>query len=128
MTVQPKEPIGFLSYVRDDDEHEEGRLSEISKRLSGEVRIQSGKPFPIFHDKTNIAWGQPWLERIRNSIDAATFLIPVITPAFFESEQCILEMLRFLGRERELGRNDLILPALYLVSWRDRKSSLRGLA
>jgi cobaltochelatase CobT len=114
MTVQPIEPIGFLSYVRDDDEHEEGRLSEISRRLSGEVRIQSGKPFPIFHDKTNIAWGQQWLERIENSLDAVTFLIPVITPAFFESEQCISELLGFLGRERKLGRNDLILQIHYL--------------
>jgi hypothetical protein len=34
-----KFPIGFMSYVRFDDEHENGRLTELCKRLSGEVRF-----------------------------------------------------------------------------------------
>ena len=34
-----KDADGFLSYVRDDDKHERGRLSEVANRLSGKVRI-----------------------------------------------------------------------------------------
>jgi hypothetical protein len=32
-------PIAFMSYVRMDDAHENGRLSQFRERLSGEVRI-----------------------------------------------------------------------------------------
>jgi cobaltochelatase CobT len=48
-------PIAFMSYVREDDTFERGRLTELRERLSGEVAAQSGKPFPIFQDRENIA-------------------------------------------------------------------------
>src|SRR5262249_30687721 len=48
------------------------------------------------------------------SLDAATFLIPVITPAFFKSPYCRGELERFLKRESDLGRTDLILPVYYV--------------
>lgn len=105
---------GFLSYVRFDDAHENGRLSEFCKRLSGEVRVQTGEPFPIFQDREDISWGQQWKERIETSIDSVTFLIPIITPGFFKSGPCREELERFLDREKELGRNDLILPVHYV--------------
>ena len=42
----PQIPMAFLSYVRLDDQHENGRLSEFAQRLSGEVRLQTEKCFP----------------------------------------------------------------------------------
>jgi parallel beta-helix repeat protein len=110
MTVQP---IGFLSYVRDDDAHERGRLTEFCNRLCGEVRMQGCDEFELFQDRKDIAWGQQWQQRIDNSIDATSFLIPIITPRFFKSPACREEMERFLDREKRLGRNDLILPVYY---------------
>ncbi len=107
-------PIGFLSYVRDDDAHERGRLSEVAKRLSGEVRIQTGEKFEIFQDRNDIQWGQQWKERIEDSLDGVTFLIPIITPGFFKSPACRAELERFLKREKTLKRNDLILPVYYV--------------
>lgn len=71
-----------MSYVRFDDKHETGRLSELCQRLSGEVQAQTGEKFPIFHDSKDIAWGQQWQERIFESLDAVTFLIPILTPSF----------------------------------------------
>jgi F-box protein 11 len=107
-------PIGFLSYVRDDDAHERGRLSEVAKRLSGEVRIQTGEKFEIFQDRNDIQWGQQWKERIEDSLDGVTFLIPIVTPGFFKSPACRAELERFLKREKTLKRNDLILPVYYV--------------
>lgn len=109
-----KQPVGFMTYVRFDDEHENGRLTEFCKRLSGEVRVQTGERFHIFQDRNDIAWGQQWKLRIDESLDAVTFLIPIITPGFFKSPACRAELERFIDREKQLCRNDLILPVYYV--------------
>lgn len=75
-------PIAFMSYVRLDDEYEEGRLTEFRKRLSAEVRLQTGRDFPIFQDRIHIKLGENWKRRIKESLDEVFFLIPIITPAF----------------------------------------------
>lgn len=56
-----------MSYARDDDEHDLGRLSNLRIRLSGELGAQSGETFPIFQDREDIAWGQQWRKRIDES-------------------------------------------------------------
>lgn len=108
------QPAAFLTYVRFEDEHDNGRLSEFCKRLGGEIRIQTGEPFHIFQDRNDIAWGQQWRTRIEESVDAVTFLIAMITPGFFKSAECRKELERFLEREKKLGRGDLILPVYYV--------------
>jgi hypothetical protein len=112
--ILSRHPIAFMSYVRQDDQHENGRLSQFHDRLSAEVRMQTGEAFAIFQDRNDIAWGQQWKQRIEESLDAATFLIPMITPAFFKSPACREELERFLKREEDLGRTDLILPVYYV--------------
>lgn len=107
-------PAGFMSYVRLDDQHESGRLSEFCKRLSGEMRMQTGEDFYIFQDRNDIAWGQQWKQRIEDSLDDVSFLFPILTPGFFKSQACRSELERFLDREKKLERNDLIFPVYYL--------------
>jgi len=107
-------PAAFMSYVRRDDQHENRRLTEFRERLSGEVGLQTGEEFKIFQDSSDIAWGEQWRQRIEESVDAATFLIPMLTPGFFRSQWCRAELERFLEREEELGRHDLILPVYYV--------------
>ncbi|MGH7047434.1 MAG: right-handed parallel beta-helix repeat-containing protein, partial [Stellaceae bacterium] len=106
-------PAAFMSYVRLDDRHENGRLTQFRERLSGEVRLQTGEEFRIFQDTNDIAWGDQWRQRIEESLDAVTFLIPILTPGFFRNPACRAELERFLEREKQLGRNDLILPVYY---------------
>jgi parallel beta-helix repeat protein len=110
----PTSPLAFLSYAIINDHHDAGRISELRKRFSYEVEVQTGEPFPIFQDREDIQWGQTWQERLTESVDAATFLIPVITPSFFKRPWCREELSRFLEREQQLGRNDLILPIYYV--------------
>jgi hypothetical protein len=107
------DPIAFMSYARSDDR--EGRLTRFREKLSEELRAQTGKEFAIFQDRNDILWGQSWSERIIDSIDATTFLIPILTPSFFASEPCRKELQRFIGREQELRRNDLVLPLYYIL-------------
>ena len=107
-------PAAFLSYVRFDDKHEDGKISEIRERLSSEVRAQTGEEFPIFQDRNDIHWGENWESRLENALDTSTFLVPIITPSFFKSPSCRKELERFLEREDQLKRNDLILPIYYI--------------
>jgi F-box protein 11 len=114
--MRKRQPVAFMSYVRFDDEHENGRLTEFRERLSAEVKMQTGEEFPIFQDRNDIKWGQNWKERLEETIDEVTFLIPIITPTFFKSKYCYEELERFIEREKELDRNDLILPVYYVSS------------
>ncbi|MFI5329694.1 MAG: right-handed parallel beta-helix repeat-containing protein [Desulfobaccales bacterium] len=107
-------PLAFMSYARFVDEHDQGQLTKFCERLSGEVQVQTGETFPIFQDRKDIHWGQQWQERIDNSLDEVTFLIPILTPSFFKSQKCREELEKFLEREKLLGRSDLILPVYYV--------------
>ena len=107
-----KSPLAFLSYAHKDDQH--GRVSELRDHLNSEVEMATGAEFTIFQDRKDIHWGMAWRERIDRSLDGVTFLIPILTPSFFKSEACRGELQRFLQREKDLGRRDLILPIYYI--------------
>lgn len=106
-------PAAFLSYVHFDDDHERGKITEFRKRLSAEVRMQTGEEFPIFQDK-DMEWGDNWRRRIKESLDTSTLFIPIITPGFFKSEPCLDELECFLDREKELGADNLVFPVYYV--------------
>ena len=108
------EPIAFLSYTRFDNAHDEDRIAWFCERLSGEVKMHTGRPFPIFRDKKDIKWGQRWRERLEEGLDEAVFLILILTPSYFQSQPCREEYELFLEREKKLGRNDLILAVYYV--------------
>ena len=110
-----KTPLAFLSYAHTDDAHENGKLRLFADRLSGEVRLQCGEEFPTVIDRKDLKWGQEWKTRIEQSLDSVTFLIPIVTPGYLKSEPCREEFLRFLKREKDLKRADLILPVYYVA-------------
>jgi F-box protein 11 len=103
-----------MSYARFDDQHDDGQLTAFRERLAAEVRAQTGEEFAIFQDRTDIAWGQNWQQRITQALDTVTLLLVIITPGFFNSEYCRTEAQQFLDRERHLRRNNLILPVYYI--------------
>lgn len=115
MNASENTPAAFMSYSRFDDKHERGHLTRLRKRLSNEVRAQTGKVFPIFQDRFDIRWGDAWQSRIDQALDAVTFLIPIISPSFFASDACREEVERFHRNEQLRGREDLIHP-IYLIT------------
>ncbi len=110
----PGRPAAFMSYVRFNDQHDDGQLSQFRKRLAAEVRAQTGQEFAIFQDRNDIAWGQNWQQRIDEALDTVTLLLVIITPGLFRSPACRAEITKFLDRERALDRTDLILPVYYI--------------
>ena len=77
------EPMAFISYARIDDDLTNNTVTNIAKHLSNEVTLQSGREFKVFQDKTGINWGDNWKNKIEDSLDKSTFLIPIISPSFF---------------------------------------------
>lgn len=93
-----KQPQAFLSYTRLDDEFFGGAITSLRKLLELGVQVVSGdRNFKIFQDIEGIE-------------------IPIITPSFFQSPACYDELKKFIQREKEIGRNDLILPVYYVTT------------
>jgi hypothetical protein len=104
---------GFLSYAHNDNA--DGSVTEFRKALEREVRAQTGRrDVRIFQDLDDIDCGEEWKERVDSSLDAVTFLVPILTPSFFASDQCRRELERFLDREGRPGQRDLILPVYWI--------------
>lgn len=116
----------FMSYTRRDNEYSGGLLTEFRDHLQREVQAQTGRDFAVFQDIEGIKWGQPFRKRIKHALEKAIFLIPIITPTFFQSEFCRQEMRLFLKREQQLGRNDLILPVYFIDCPRMEDPSLQA--
>src|SRR4051794_24040369 len=92
-------PAAFLSYAHADDCNDNGGISRLRVALQREIGLQVDKDFTIFQDTDDIPWGTNWSMRIEQVLDASTFLIAIITPAFFHSDECMREVEVFLGRE-----------------------------
>lgn len=114
-------PIGFWSYVRRDDERNRNKISELRELVLAELETQIGGDVPVFKDTISIPHGVRWEELTTQALSDATFFIPILTPAFLQSEWCCREVRLFLERERELQaahpdlpRRSRIFPILYV--------------
>ena len=107
-------PAGFFSYVRFNDQIEEGRLSDFREKLENEVSMLLGEKFDLFQDTKGVGFGQNWQRRLKEGLAESTLFIPILTPAYLRRPACRGELEQFLAKEKELGRDDLVLPLLYL--------------
>jgi hypothetical protein len=111
------EVVGFFSYSREDDEAFRGTLSALRGGIYHELSAQLGRSkmnFRLWQDHAAIAPGKLWESEIKAAIDQAVFFIPIVTPRAVKSKYCKFEFEAFLAREKELGRNDLVFPILYI--------------
>jgi TIR domain len=109
-------PSAFLSYTRIDDDFFGGSITSLRRLLELGVQVVTGnREFFIFQDVDGIELGQRWQERLDEALTTTRFLIPILTPCFFQSSACRDELAKFIEHERALSRGDLILP-IYLVT------------
>jgi CheY-like chemotaxis protein len=107
----------FLSYTRIDDQFFGGAITSLRKLLELGVQVVTGhKNFNIFQDVDGIEFGQNWQQRLDQAISSTRFLIPFITPLFFQSQACRDELKKFFDHEKQLGRDDLILPVYFVTA------------
>jgi hypothetical protein len=111
--------LAFISYSRADDRDLRQYITKFRCGLERWVRrylagFADGDEIALFQDRDSIGWGQPWRDRIQSALEEVIFFIPIVTPGFFASRECREETSLFLERERQLGRNDLILPVYFI--------------
>ncbi len=112
-----EKPLAFLSYSRRDDQALGGLITKFRQRLTETMRLHTGDDqLELFQDAEHIHVGEQWRDRIRDSLDRVTLLIPILTPRFFNSKECREEFSLFVERERRLGRGDLVIP-VYLIKY-----------
>jgi hypothetical protein len=106
-------PQVFMSYARADDEYLGGAVTRLRKQLEPATKFLSGRSIDIFQDIEGIRLGENIQQRISDSLNTTSLLLPIITPSYLASDWCRDEFKSFLQRERALGRNDLIIPIYY---------------
>jgi hypothetical protein len=108
------ELVGFFSYSRKDDEDSDGALSKLRGRIQKELRLQLGRNFRLWQDAAAIPSGALWEDEIKRAIAESVFFIPIVTPSVVASTHCRFEFESFLEREKQLGRDNLVFPILYI--------------
>jgi hypothetical protein len=106
--------VGFFSYVRGDDARFRGSLSVLREKIQQELKRQLGRDVRLWQDVEDIPIGVHFSLEIQQALGGAVFFIPIVTPRELTSEWSNFEYQRFLEREEELGRKDLIFPILYI--------------
>ena len=107
----------FLSYTRLDDEYFGGAITSLRRLLELGVQVVTGdRTFNIFQDVDGIEFGQKWKKQLTEAISGSRFLIPIVTPLFFNSDPCRDELKQFIQHEKYLGRDDLILPIYFVTA------------
>lgn len=109
---------GFWSYARGDNDHLDGALTELRKAVAGEVSMLLGLEVGIFQDIHDLRTGDDWAAKLRAGVSSASFLIPVLTPRFFNRAWCREEVLTYLRLSNELGVEPRIFPIRF-VEWDD---------
>jgi hypothetical protein len=94
--------IGFWSYTRVDDDVDDKPLSRLRVRVERELRGQLGRSVKIFQDVTAISPGAIWERETQRAVDEATIFIPIVTPSFLHSAECMREVRMFLERQQRL--------------------------
>ena len=100
----------FCSYAHKDDQSLAGAIRHIIEDIRLFHEAETGRAIQIFFDRTDIGWGQDLRAAISDSVENATFFIPMITARYFRSENSRDELLSFYGKCRTLGVTELILP------------------
>ena len=119
------EPVvqAFCSYVHRDNESFGFAIERLVEDIKAFHEAETGRPMRIFFDRDDIGWGQDLRSAISDSVENATFFIPMITARYFQSSFCRDELLSFYGKCRSLGVTELILPVILAGSSQIREDS-----
>jgi hypothetical protein len=105
---------GFWSYVHKDDSSDGGRIVRLAHDIVDQFEMITGEHIELFLDRDTITWGSNWRNVIYSNLESVAFFIPVLSPRYFQSQQCRRELQLFGRKAKELGVSDLIMPLLYV--------------
>lgn len=106
-------PAAFLSYAHFDNQAAKGRIIDLADQLACKVQERTGEEFRVFYDRNVVEWGDNWRARVEGALGTVTILIPVFTQQYFNSIECLRELLLFTRNRGKFGLENLILPLYY---------------
>lgn len=112
--TQQVDRVAFMSYAHENDTYDQGYLSKFRQRLEAAVSSLIGGPFTIFQDHVHIKTGEEWERRLQQYLSTSTFLIPIITPHYYNSEWCRKEFMYFHEKEQQTQRSPCVFPVYYI--------------
>lgn len=118
--------IAFFSFVERDDKLSGGLLSQISERIGSEVSAFLGIDVKVYNFKSEIHAGTDWRKDIAEKIGAAPFLIPVITPFYFQSQPCREELSFYLRESADRLSKNLSHEIVFPIAWRSLSSMVNN--
>jgi hypothetical protein len=68
----------------------------------------------LWRDKDALAAGEHWKVKLKEAVAESAFFMQMVSPSAVKSPFCRFELDSFMEREKELGRDDLIFPILYI--------------
>jgi len=104
----------FWSYSHEDDEAESGLIVKLCEGVQKRYKLDYGETVKIFLDKNNLPWGEDWQANLETALDEAIFFIPVVTPNYLRSVNCVLELKSFISKADEIGVTELVMPLIYV--------------
>lgn len=104
----------FWSYVHADNHAEGERIARLATDLKREYEMIAAAELELFIDRDAIRWGEDWKRRIDDAVAGAGFFVPIITPRYFQSNECRRELMYFHEQAALTGAEQLLLPILYL--------------
>jgi hypothetical protein len=113
----------FCSYVHKDNESFGSTVEYLVEDIRAFHEAETGRVLQIFFDRADIGWGQDLRNAISDSVENATFFIPMLTARYFQSAWCRDELLSFYGKCRSLGVTELILPIVLAGASQIREDS-----
>jgi hypothetical protein len=108
------EIAGFWSYVHADDDSVGNAVVKLAKRVMSEFELLSAEKLHLFIDR-DLEWGEEWKNRIDRELQETTFFIPIITPRYFQSDECRRELVKFKSAADRFGVKQLLLPIYYVT-------------
>jgi len=98
----------FVSYKREPELM--GWIDNVVRRLQLWVSNDlGGREARIFLDSVSIDHGTRWPYRLRHAIRTSRCLVPILSPAYFQSRWCVTEWTSFIAREK------LVTPPISLI-------------
>jgi hypothetical protein len=115
MSGESSEYDVFLSYAQTDNRESDRYVDHLVATMRRVYSERTGRELRVFQDHTEVVTSQMWERRIRAALRHSSIMIPVLSPAYFESRWCALEWDSFLDMGRERSITYGITPYLNLI-------------
>ncbi|MDY0985149.1 TIR domain-containing protein [Microbacterium sp. CFBP9023] len=104
----------FWSYAHADNTRENDRILRLADLVRSEYELLTGTTIEIFTDRSEIAWGDDFRQKLDQALQETSFFIPILTPTYFLREECRKELSQFVRSAKALGLQQLLMSIRYI--------------